>query len=280
MKRLGKGFCAVFRLLRLVRGGRFYVLLAGGLCLLTVPAGVWGQFKFREPPNRQEPEALEEREGLAIWEAFHNNRALGEFELSGTLHYRPPASATQRYTLLLSGDWQSGERVTSIHLWGPDGETRLTRVREVEDGGERSVYWKIGDNPEEEMEAGPLQDYLLPGLPLSISDLLMEYLSWPDSEYVGPKRYLGRPAHVFRLQNPGEAGEVGFAEVWLDEDFAAVLRIELLDEEGDRVRGVRVGGFQEFEDGWMFSKLVWEERRSRASFRFDVREFSLQSPSS
>lgn len=279
MKLLGQGIAVFSRLLRLVRGGRFYVFLAG-LWLLTIPAGVRGQFKFREPPNRQEPAALGELEGLAIWEAFRMNRALGEFELSGTLHYRPPASSSRRYTLMLSGDWRSGERVTTIHLWGPEGEARVTRIREEEDGDDRRVYWKIGDNAEEEIGGEALQKDLLPALPLSIADLLMEYLSWPDPEYVGPKRYLGRPAHVYRLANPEESGEVFSAEVWLDEDFAAVLRIELRDGEGDRVRMVRVGGFEEFADGWMFSKLVWEDRESRASFRFDVREFSLQSPSS
>mgnify|MGYP006296417015 FL=1 len=62
----------------------------------------------------------------------------------------------------------------------------------------------------------------------------------------------------------------------LDEDYAAILRIDVFTTPESRTARVRVGGFREFSSGWMFSSLVWENRRTRESIRLEVDGFSLQ----
>ncbi|NBD38565.1 MAG: hypothetical protein GVY10_08355 [Verrucomicrobia bacterium] len=260
---------------RLSADGRFFVAWIFLLCL-CFSASLQAQFKFREPPNRQDPASLPQGQGEAIWEAFQANRALGSFVLEGRLTYRPPRDPSRHYGLRLEGDWSQTVRTTAIRLRAPKGNVTTTRVR-LEFTPEGKVVRRRGEDGEWKTATdSDLEEPLLPGLPLSIDDLLLTFLDWGNPRYKGPDRFLGRPAHVFVLRNPAGDDSPQRVEVWLDEDYAAILRIDVFTTPEARTARVRVGGFREFSSGWMFSSLVWENRRTRESIRLEVDGFSLQ----
>lgn len=267
-------FSFATRPFRLPAGGRFFIACAL-LAFLLLPSPAQAQFKFREPPNRQDPDDLTRREGTTIWETFQRNRALGDFVLQGRLTYRPPRASSRRYGLRLEGDWTNSTRTTAIRLLGPEGTatTKHVRIAVSEEGNvvrlrENESEWKTATGSD-------LEANLLPGLPLSCNDLLLTFLDWGDPHYKGPDRFLGRPAHVFVLRNPVRDASPRAVEVWLDEDYAAILRIDVFATPDKRTARIRVGGFREFSSGWMFSSLVWENRASRESIRLEVDDFSL-----
>ncbi len=234
------------------------------LCLLLTAAPAGAQFKFREPTNRQDPNALSQFHEKVLWSQFLDSRHLGNFSLEGTLAYRPARSGSLTYQCRLEGDWRSGSRQTRILLVGEDG---IQVEREV-------------SLPFPEGTVTPLDESILEDLPFTWADLLMPWLQWNQVEYLGPDRYLGRPVHRFQLTSD-KADSFPFSViVSIDEIYAALLKVDFLDSEGRFYKRIRVGGFKRFKDAWMFSELYWEHRSRRESVLLEVTAFQIgQAPS-
>jgi len=114
---------------------------------------------------------------------------------------------------------------------------------------------------------------LLDGVAFTWLDLLMPYLQWEDVNYLGPDRYLGRPAHRYELLNPDGGSFPARVVVTLDEDYAAMLKVDLYDSNHRLQKRMRIGGFKKFEDNWMASELNWEDRPARSSVKLNVYSF-------
>lgn len=252
----------------LYRSGLFCVLF---LCA-TGPS-LDAQFKFREPPNRQQPEALSTEAGELVWEWFLWNREIGRFAIEGSLIYRPSGSASREFQMRLEGNWSGPCHATSITLSGPG----LSPVRkDVEVCDEKVTVMDTGEEGEPmrvTLGNADLSGPVFEGLPFTWNDLLMPYLRWAPPEYVGPVRFLGRPAHKFALRNPNGDAFPARVIVTVDEDYAALLEAEMVDRDGFVAKRMRVDGFRKFGEEWMFSGLTWENRRERASVRLKVYSF-------
>lgn len=232
------------------------------------------QFKFREPPNRQLPNALDREDGDQLWSYFLNSRAQGMFLLEGYLIHRPAQEASQRFFIRLQGDWNRLHEVSTITLWNESGEQSGQQIR-IDREVSIIEYFEESDNSWKRVEEGFMNTSIFPGLPLSWEDFLMPYLRWESVDYKGPFRYLGRPAHRYELQNPDERDEPSRLIAVLDEDYAALLELEFVSKNGNMLRRFRVSGFKEFPAGWMFSALVWENRLDRSSVRFELEDYSI-----
>lgn len=252
------------RLSRMSRGSFFYLVLGSLLCL---PAHA--QFKFREPPNRQDPGSLDSEDGMILWNWFLTNRAVGSFSLEGDLVYRPAGAPSISYDYLLEGNWTPASERTRLTIREGESVLLASQVHSID--GRTMV-----SDCREETEPVPVdwQAPLLENLPFSWFDLLMPYLHWDDVQYLGPDRYLGRPAHGFQLLNPDKDALPSNVVVTLDEDYAAVLKVEMYGDGLRVIKRMRVGGFKKFGDEWMVSELTWEDRRSRSSVRLNVYSFT------
>ena len=251
---------------------RSILLLLASVALL--PASSFGQFKFREPPNRQTPDALSGYDEQRIWLDFLSARYLGKFSLNGTLKYRPARKASTSYDFQLKGNWNSKEQLSELKL-SRLNEPSFEKTVTIRDG-EVFVLEKNG----ELIDEVPLKDDALTipltkGLPFTWTDLLMPYLKWKNVTYLGPDRYLGRPAHRFVLTNEDTIDTASKVIVTLDEDYAVLLKSDVLDKDDNVLKRIRVGGFKQFNDEWMFSELYWEQRQSRESVRLKVSDFIL-----
>ena len=257
-----------------INRGRFFCHLGLGLVLL-MPGSAFAQFKFREPPNRQNPASLEEREGEFIWQQFLSNRALGKFQMKGILVHRPATAPSQSYEIEFKGDWTGGEELSSVIIRHGDGRVEDNTIL-VKQGHAYLVSKECGSTEELPMSLEELNQSIFETLPISWSDFLMPYLNWKQVSYVGPDRYLGRPCHRFALLNEETESSPAKVVVTLDEDFAALLKADMYDNDGKRFKRLRIGGFKQFGNEWMFSELSWSDRRSRDSVKLVLDSFSMK----
>ena len=254
---------------------RLFLIQIAALSLLAmIPGSSYGQFKFREPVNRQTPKTLETLDGQRLWNRFQANREIGKFEVEGLLVTRPAGKPSQSMEFFLGGDWINGMEQTRL-LLSKDG--RQIVHSEVHSGhSETTIKDLTKDCPKAEIpEKNFFTGLIHEGLPLTWDDVLMPFLHWESYSYMGPSRYLGRPAHRFEVFNPESDVFPAKVVLTLDADFAALLQVELFDVSGSPVRRIRVGGFKQFGEAWMFSELNWENRKSRDSVRLSVSSFTL-----
>lgn len=261
------------RLPRLIRGGLCFALLL----TLARPHDLAAQFKFREPPNRQLPSALDRDGGERLWQQFLQARRDIRFRMEGGLVHRPSDSASTSYALTLQADWGPDFEETRILLRLPSGESLEQTIRARVDVAELEYMEALsGDwRPLGEIALGQA---IFPSLPLTWQDLMMPFLKWEPVTYLGPRRTIGRPAQAFRLSNPVKDVSPAFVDVVLDEDFAALLEATFHSHDGTLLKRLRVTGFKEFPSGWLFSGLVWEDRADRSSTRLEVQHFALLPP--
>ena len=253
---------------RCLRSGFFCLLLS---VLFCIPLA--GQFKFREPPNRQTPEALPGNFEEHFWDWFVSNRAAGIFEIEGLLTHRPAGSPSTTFQFLMKGDWQPGRQETEITL--VDSQGMSIRRHVVVGNSQARIVCSDGDTTfQDETWHNPVIDEF----PTTWMDLLMPYFDWEGVTYLGPDRLLGRPAHRFVIVNPDPVGLPAKVIVTLDADYAAVLRTDMLDADNRVIRRMRVGGIKKFDGEWMFSELNWENRLQRSSIRLRVSSFKTNSP--
>lgn len=237
---------------------------------------VQGQFKFRETPNRQAPSPLQWSDGQALWDQFLQTRQFAQFVIEGQLVFRPPDRASERYRFLLEADWNKDFEDSQLTLVAPTGETSFRSVRLERSVSE--IYYRDSEGEDWSSVNGEwLERTVCQGLALTWQDLLMPFLNWDTVEYVGPLRFLGRPAHRFQLNNPEVDKEPAFVRVVLDEDFASLLEVDIFSTDEKRLKHIRVAGFKQFGEAWMFSSLVWENQSDRSSVRLSVENYRLKS---
>jgi len=240
--------------------------------LLVLPAALHAQFKFREPPGRRPPAALHPDDGQLIWERFQLGRAIGAFTLEGVLVYRPAREPSRELAFRMEGDWLPARERTRLLLERANGAASTAAV-EVSGGAVFPLDAAADAGARAPLDAAALEQPLFGDLPFSWADLLMPYLHWPAPRYLGPDRYLGRPAHRFELLNPVPENFPARVVVTLDASYAALLRADLHAPDGRLARRIRVGGFRQFGDDWMFSELNWQNRSERESMRLAVYSF-------
>lgn len=257
--------------------GRLFPFRLALVLMAACPVPASGQFKFHEPPNRRDPRALTADTGEIVWQNFQRNRAIGGFHLEGRLTYRPPRDASRLYSLSLDGDWSARRESTSVTLLHPDGRTFNTQV--LVEGTAAAIVDGASAASGKQLSERQMQEPLFDGLPFTWEDLLMPYLQWRQVEYAGPDRYLGRPAHRFLLVNPIAGIQPARVIVTIDEDYAALLKAELYSNDDQLFKRLRVTGFRQFGDEWMFSGLTWELRTTRESILLEVDSFSTGSNS-
>ncbi len=254
--------------------GRFFCASILGVLVLFMAQTVGAQFKFRKPPNQQIPSALDERSGEVIWQQFLWNRAIGKFNLSGSLVYRPARERSRSYSLSLEANWKPDSEITVVRVANSlDNVVEHTVVVDedrqffLQDTECPATLFKLSEEEQ--------QDAIASELPITWFDLLMPYLYWGQAEYIGPERYIGRPAHRYALYNMDTNSEIRKVIITLDEDYAAILKSDAFDLNERLIKRMRVAGFKQFGSDWMFSELYWENRTTRDSIRLSVNAFSL-----
>jgi len=93
------------------------------------------------------------------------------------------------------------------------------------------------------------------GARVTVEDLSLGFLYWPDARLLGKESVRTRPAWKIELR-PGRRGsEFAVVRVWLDEASGALLRIEGFDWQGHLSRRFEVVSGQRFGGQWMLKQM-------------------------
>jgi hypothetical protein len=104
-----------------------------------------------------------------------------------------------------------------------------------------------------------MQEPVAEGAPVTVEDLSLGFLYWPDARLLGNERVRGRSAWKIELR-PGKRGsEFAVVRVWLDQASGALLRIEGFDWEGKLLRRFEVVSGQRIDGQWMLKQMRIEK---------------------
>ncbi len=111
--------------------------------------------------------------------------------------------------------------------------------RFVLQNGDGATVWRFVAGRAAPLGPADLLGPLVPGVEVTAFDLLMPFLYWPNPTVEKITRMMGRPAHQFIFSAPAAFaaanGGISAVRAWLDTQFNAPNRIELIGADG-RVR--------------------------------------------
>jgi len=100
-----------------------------------------------------------------------------------------------------------------------------------------------------------MQETVAEGTPVTVEDLSLGFLYWPDARLMGKENVRGRGAWKIELR-PGKRGsEFAVVRVWLDQASGALLRIEGFDWQGKLLRRFEVVSGQRIDGRWMLKQM-------------------------
>lgn len=168
--------------------------------------------------------------------------------------------ASTQQEAFLRGQVRSGPQAAPFTLQVDFGKLRFAfvnpeRVYEVRLEEESSgVYDAKGRSLRRGMQE-PVAD----GAPVTVEDLSLGFLYWPDARLLGEENVRGRGAWKIELR-PGRRGsEFAVVRVWLDRASGALLRIEGFDWEGKLLRRFEVVSGQRIDGRWMLKQMRIEK---------------------
>ena len=104
-----------------------------------------------------------------------------------------------------------------------------------------------------------MQEPVANGVDVTVEDLSLGFLYWPDARLLGKETVRTRPAWKIELR-PGRSGsEFAIVRVWLDQDSGAMLRIEGFDWKGHLSRRFEVVSGQRIDGQWMLKQMRIEK---------------------
>ena len=154
------------------------------------------------------------------------------------------------------GQLRAGEVITPFTLKVDFGRLRFAfekpeRVIEVRLGDESSGVFDSKGNA---VKKG-VQEPVAEGTDVTVEDLSLGFLYWPDARLLGDELVRTRRAWKIELR-PGRRGsEFAVVRVWLDQASGALLRIEGFDWEGRLLRRFEVVSGQRIDGQWMLKQM-------------------------
>ena len=104
-----------------------------------------------------------------------------------------------------------------------------------------------------------MQEPVADGAPVTVEDLSLGFLYWPDARLLGEENVRGRGSWKIELR-PGRRGsEFAVVRVWLDRASGALLRIEGFDWDGKLLRRFEVVSGQRIDGRWMLKQMRIEK---------------------
>ncbi|MDQ8202878.1 outer membrane lipoprotein-sorting protein [Pelagicoccus sp. SDUM812003] len=138
-----------------------------------------------------------------------------------------------------------------------------------------------------ETEEGPVpvsvtaEDYFEPiaGSDFTVFDLLMPFSYWQEFRYEGRTTMKGRPCHAFSMFPPEGNEElkerVSKVRIYLDEEFYALIRVEIFDADEVKRKTISVVSFKVVDGQAVLSQVDVRDELSRDKTRFKVLDAAM-----
>lgn len=245
----------------------------------------------RGPPTHHDPVELGRRDARELFDEFRQTHIASPFSFLIELVYLPRIGDSRELEGVLIGAPTDNGPALRVFLaeYASPRQTQetgdVTRhellMRPSFEGSGRLVE-NLDTAPRlafQPLAADAWNEPMIEGIPLRPFDLFSLFLGWDNYTYQGSDRVSGRPSHVYLVYPPEEDkrfAAIGAVRLVIDEDFAALLNLEILDETGDVLRELRVRRFKKYDEGrWLAREFDLYDRQSRARVRITVKAVAL-----
>ncbi len=251
----------------------FLALLAATLPVLSAQTP-----GYRPPPNFAANGKADQAEGARILREFHQAGIAGEYWLAFELRVMPRKGDERTVGGRLFGSRDAAGPLSLLILPGSGGPGDGRRWLIHSGPAPAAWQWTGGASPVSQVTAGD-SFQTLAGTDLTLFDLQMPFLYWPDFVYEGLARVRGRPAHSFVLYPPGEVAAVrpGLTgvRVLIDTQFQALVQAELLGAKGTAEQTITILDLRKVGEQWIVKSIDLRNNLTRDKTRFTVTAAAL-----
>lgn len=226
---------------------------------------------------------IDQEEGVRRMDAFRSQRLDGDYCFRFELEHLPRRGDKTTYLGTMWGSWNEHGPINRFEILpSADSAGGGSEVVEliVQNGVEPHVWIRRGRSGSFDEITGPaLFEPVIPGVVYSPFDLQMPFIYWDDFSYEGPVRVQSRIAQQFLMSPPegslsGERG-IGAVRVCLDDSYDALLRIEVLDGDGDELSRFTVESFKKVQGQYIVKEITLKDYATRDRTRFQVKAASV-----
>jgi hypothetical protein len=240
---------------------------------LAAPGAVAQDARYRPPPSYTSGGKADQNEGAQILRGFRTAGIAGTYWLAFELRVMPRQGAERTVPGQLLGTRTGTGPVSRLTLPGAGG--LATEQRWLIQSGPQAAAWTwTGATNRTAALAAADSFQPIAGTDLTLFDLQMPYLYWPEFVYEGVAKVRGRPAHSFVLYPPAELAaarpELTGVRVLLDTQFQALVQAELLGAKGETVKSFTVLDLKKVGEQWMLKSVDLRNHRTRDKTRFTV----------
>ena len=261
---------------------RFWAIAGLFFCLLQ--SLLLGQRLLDE---RAQPgmECIDQKEGAQRLASFRQQRLNGDYVFEFQLEHKPRRARTTRKAGVMWGTWNAQGALTRIRIFtDSDAEDapRSNAIDWIVQSGPAPQAW-IREH--EQMEFRPVKgkalfEPLLEGLNYSVFDLQMPFIHWNEFEYEGPELVgATRVAQSFLMfapeESPSRAHGIAAVRIGLDDTYNALLRIEVLGDDGEEHSRFQVESFKKVGGEYIVKKITLTDYPSKDRTTFNVTDASV-----
>ncbi|MBI3886266.1 MAG: outer membrane lipoprotein-sorting protein [Opitutae bacterium] len=247
--------------------------------LAAVPAGALAQPPpFRPPPRFVGAGKADQAEGRAVLDAFRGQGIAGTYWLAFELRVMPRRGDERTVAGQLLGTRSAAGPVTRLTFPGRAGAAAEQRWLIRSGAAPAAWSWQSGAAAPRAL-TGADTFQAVGDTDLTLFDLQMPFLYWPDFVYEGLAKIRGRPAHSFVLYPPADFAaqrpQLTGVRVALDTQFGALVQAELLGANGQAAKTITVIDMKKVGEQWLVREIDLRNTVTRDKTRFIVKAAAL-----
>lgn len=215
----------------------------------------------------------DQEEGREILEDFRARRVDGDYYLEFILRVMPRRGEGKRVPGRLWGGQNDLGPITRVEMAAATVDA-IERI--LVQGGPaprawRAVYQEATTSTGIAMDSAALFEPLA-GTGLTMFDIQLPFLYWPDFVFEGVARMRGRPAHVFLVYPPDDIGrqrpDLMGMRVYLDTQFGALVQAEQIGVDNQILKTLSVLELKKIGERWMVKAIELRNESTRDKTRF------------
>ncbi|WP_438483062.1 outer membrane lipoprotein-sorting protein [Oleiharenicola lentus] len=248
--------------------------------LIAVPGGLKAQAtRYRPAANYTAGGKADQSEGAKILSDFRQAGIAGTYWLEFQLRVMPRKGDERTLKGHLLGSRNEHGPISRLTLAGGDGGIAAERRWLIQSGPKPAAWQWAGDTAKTaELAAGDAFTSI-GGTDLTLFDLQMPFIYWPDFIYEGVAKVRGRPAHSFLFYPPADLAAARPAltgvRVLLDTQFQALVQAELLGAKGASEKTISILDLKKTGEQWIVKSIDLRNNLTRDKTRITFTAASL-----
>ena len=231
------------------------------------------------PVRERFMESIDPETGARKLRSFRNQRLEGDYFFRFVFEHLPRRARKSEYRGHMWGTWNERGPLSRIRLWtgeSAQGEDGAPEEWILQGGASPEAWHREGrDGGFRKIRGDALFAPVFEGVLHTPFDLLMPFTHWTQYEYEGPARVRSRIVQEFLMQAPeggrAEAAGVSAVRIALDDAYDALLRAEVLGDDGSVVSRFAVESFKKVGGRYIVKEITLEDTASGDRTRFSVR---------